>query len=239
MKRPLIGVTPDVHTLDSGATDFALREAYADALLTLGAVPLLLYPTETDGLSDTLPLLDGLLFTGGADVDPATYGTEKSPLCGKTVPRRDAFERELLSRFLPTGKPILGICRGMQILNALHGGTLYQDIPTECTLTSLHCSSTGTPAFHGVSVTEGTPLSALFPEKTAYVNSFHHQAVQKLATALRPMALSDDGVLEALYAPHHPFLWAVQWHPERIFRENELSRRLLSAFIEAARHSSP
>jgi putative glutamine amidotransferase len=238
MKRPLIGVTPDIHVPEFGATDFSLREAYADALLTLGATPVLLFPTETDGLTDVLPLLDGVLFTGGVDVDPATYGAERSPLCGKTVPRRDAFERELFSRFFPTGKPILGICRGMQILNALRGGTLYQDIPTECALTSLHCSSVESPAFHGVSVLEGTPLSALFPEGGARVNSFHHQAVRSLSPAFLPMALSDDGVLEALYDPRHPFLWAVQWHPERIFREEPLSRRILAAFIEAARHST-
>ena len=127
----------------------------------------------------------------------------------------------------------------MQILNALHGGTLYQDIPTECALTSLHCSSTNDPAFHGLSVLPDTPLSLLLPDGEARVNSFHHQAVKKLAPALRPMALSDDGVLEALYDPRHPFLWAVQWHPERIFRENELSRRLLSAFLSAARRPAP
>jgi putative glutamine amidotransferase len=126
----------------------------------------------------------------------------------------------------------------MQILNALRGGTLYQDIPTECALTSLHCSSVESPAFHGVSVLEGTPLSALCPEGEARVNSFHHQAVRSLSPAFLPMALSDDGVLEALYDPRHPFLWAVQWHPERIFREEPLSRLVLASFIEAARHST-
>ena len=105
MKRPLIGVTPDIHALDSGATDFALREAYADALLTLGAIPILLFPTEADGLSEPLPLLDGLLFTGGADVDPATYGAERSPYAARPSPAGTPLNGSFSPAFFPRGSP--------------------------------------------------------------------------------------------------------------------------------------
>ena len=235
MKHPIIGLTPDIYQRENGATDLSVREAYVDALTALGGIPLLLFPT--DALDETLPLLDGLLMTGGADVDPASYNAERSPLCGTTVPRRDAFEKELFSRFFPTKKPILGICRGMQMLNICLGGTLYQDIPTECRLSCSHLSQTDAPAFHGITAVSDSPLAALLPEGNAEVNSFHHQAVRTLAPNLSPMAYSTDGILEAVHAPHHPFLWAVQWHPERIFRESVLSRRILSAFLAAA--SSP
>ena len=238
MERLLIGVTPDIYKKENGATDFAVREAYIDAVCAFGGAPILLYPTDPSALDGILPLLDGLLFTGGADVAPSSYGAERSPLCGTTVLRRDAFEKELFSRFYPTKKPILGICRGMQMLNVCLGGTLYQDIPTECRLSCSHLSQTDAPAFHGITAVSDSPLAALLHEGNAEVNSFHHQAVRTLAPDLSPMAYSTDGILEAVHAPHRPFLWGVQWHPERIFRENALSHRILSAFLAAARHSS-
>ena len=168
---------------------------------------------------------------GGPDIEPWRYGQEVLPECGPQNIQRDAMEWKLLTAALKADKPVLGVCRGIQVLNVLLGGTLYQDIPSQYK-TEL-CHSMPEPPYnrnvHSLQVVEGTPLAALSPVDG--VNSRHHQAVLDLAPGLEIMAYSSDGIIEAARMPEKRFVWAVQWHPEAFWEEEgihlELFRKLV------------
>ena len=167
-------------------------------------------------LHDLVRHLDGLVLQGGVDVDPASYGAP--PWCGEgaeTDPIRDAYELELLAGDIAAGKPVLGICRGIQFLNVHLGGTLYQDLPTEHPSGVNHHQQHPYDApVHAVTLTPGSPLQQLLGQQTLAVNSLHHQAIRALAPGLAAMAVSEDGLVEAVCLPEKKFVWAVQWHPE-------------------------
>lgn len=152
-----------------------------------------------------------------------------------SCPQRDRMEGAVLSYVMESGKPALGICRGHQFINAALGGTLYEDLPLQHPSTADHNMK---PPYdrvaHKVTVLERTPLAGLLGSGELGVNSSHHQAVRETAPCLRPMAVSEDGLVEAVFHPDHPFLWGVQWHPEFFFRRDEASRKILRAFTEAA-----
>ena len=200
-----------------------------------GAIPVIL-PLAADGadIARLADLCDGFLFTGGQDVAPQLYGEATKPTCGELCPARDALERELLNRALERDKPILGICRGLQFLNAALGGTLYQDLPTE------HPSEIGhsmkppyDQAAHMVRILPDTPLAALLQKPELGVNSYHHQAVKTMAPGFVEMACSEDDLIEAVYLPSRTFVWGVQWHPEMSLHADEVSRKIFEAFVGA------
>ena len=147
---------------------------------------------------------------------------------------RDAMERRILAYALAEDKPVLGICRGIQFINAALGGTLYQDLPSQHPSDTVHRQP---PPYerpvHNVAVCADTPLHRCLGVSALPVNSLHHQAVKDLAPGLEPMAAAPDGVIEALYRPGSRFLWAVQWHPEYSFRAEEASRKIFRAFVAA------
>ena len=177
---------------------------------------------------------DGLLIPGGDDVDPALYGQTKTELCGNQNPLRDRLDPALLNAFLPTGKPILGVCRGMQMLNVHLGGTLHQDIKALQTLCHQQLKARH-KGVHAVSVTEGTLLHRIVGCSTLQVNTIHHQAADRLADGLTVCARSDDGFAEAAVLEGHPFCLAVQWHPEFMYGTDPLQKKLIDAFITACR----
>ena len=178
-------------------------------------------------------LCDGLLLTGGQDIDPKLYGEQPIPACGKPCHTRDALEDALLSMALSTEKPVLGICRGIQLMNVALGGTLWQDIPSQVQGAAGHETGASGATHHPVRVRVGSPLWNLIEKNTIDVVSYHHQGVRELAPGLQPMALSPDGLVEALWHPDQRFLWAVQWHPEFAWKVSPEARAIFRAFVEA------
>ena len=231
MKRPLIGIVPLV---DAQRESYWMLPGYMRGVEQAGGLPIMLPLTDDDAalrqLADTC---DGFLLTGGQDVSPALYGAAPAPACGETCPARDAMETKLLALALEQDKPVLGICRGIQFLNVYLGGTLYQDLPTEHPSAAEHHQK---PPYdvpvHSVTLTAGSPLWALLGKDTLAVNSLH-QAIKTLAPGLAAMAVSEDGLTEAVCLPDKRFVWAVQWHPEFSFPVNADSRKIFAAFVGA------
>lgn len=234
MKKPIIGVTP---LFDRERDSYWMLPGYLEGLEQAGAIPIVLpLPEDLDDLPQLVSLCDGLLFTGGQDVSPALYGETPKPTCGEICPARDRMEQVLLHLALERDLPVLGICRGIQFLNAVLGGTLYQDLPTEHpSQTQHHMTPPYDRAMHTVTIQPGTPLVELLGTEHIGVNSYHHQAVKTLAPCLTEMAWSEDGLIEAVCLPEKRFVWAVQWHPEFSFRVNEDSRKIFGAFVAAAK----
>ena len=172
---------------------------------------------------------DGLLLPGGGDIDPKFYGQERIPACGEPNVLRDTAEPLLLRAFLAADKPVLGICRGIQVMNAVLGGDLYQDIkPFE------HLPHNGHGAkVHTVTVRRGTLLSRILGQDTVLVNSQHHQAVDQVAPGFTLAALSEDGIVEAIEKPDARFCLGVQWHPEWLSDADPAMQGLFDAFVNA------
>lgn len=231
MKKPLIGLTP---SMDSERHTMHTRLHYPQAVEAAGGVPLLLPPLTPDTVREAARVCDGLLFTGGVDVHPSHYGEEMLTACGEVCPPRDEMEFLLLRLALERDLPVLGICRGIQLINVGLGGTLWQDLPLQ-TGSSL-CHSQRPPftmTVHTVRVEETSPLFPLLQTRDYAVNSTHHQAVRACAPSLRAAARSSDGIVEALWRPESRFLLAVQWHPEFRFETDKGAAALFSALVQA------
>ena len=296
MKKPVIGIIP---LIDYARESYWMLPGYMNGLIEAGAAPLMLPLTEDqEMLEQLLGLCDGLLLTGGQDVSPVLYGEKEKKWCGECSPERDRMELVLLDLALQQDMPVLGICRGLQFLNAALGGTLYQDLKTERGVDSEHQVLNppyNTPA-HQVYIKRDSPLwnllegsegvTMLAPgenpqdpyvpvtvtkknssaaenaadgaaenaaaagnkgaavaagnkaeERLAMaigVNSLHHQGIRDLAPCLERMAWAEDGLTEAIRHPGKSFVWAVQWHPEFLYKVDENSRRIFRAFTGAA-----
>lgn len=231
MKR-VIGLIPLV---DDGRDSLWMLPGYMEGVAQAGGLPLMLPLTAEDAALDQLcALCDGFLLTGGHDVSPALYGEQALPKCGDTSPQRDAMELGVLRRAMAHDKPVLGICRGIQFINAALGGTLWQDLPSQRPSAVCHRQKPpyDAPA-HTVGVLPDTPLYRLLKTDTLAVNSYHHQAIRDLAAPLEAMALSPDGLIEAVRHPGQRFLWAVQWHPEFAYRSDPAARAVFRAFVSA------
>ncbi|MBQ8431363.1 MAG: gamma-glutamyl-gamma-aminobutyrate hydrolase family protein [Clostridia bacterium] len=229
--KPIIGILGEIDSEKSTR----ILISYVNAIECSGGFPLLLpYVTEASTRDRFVELCDGFLFTGGEDIDPKYYGETPKATCGAIQPLRDELEFGVLERVLPTGKPIMAICRGAQLVNVALGGTLYQDLPSERPGPISHKQTE--PRFapsHEVQILENTPLYALISSKRMTANSFHHQAVKALGADLEPMALADDGVVEAFCLRGARYLRAYQWHPERLFEIDACNRSLFGDFIIA------
>ncbi len=182
-----------------------------------------------------LQTCQGLVVTGGADVYPSLYGREKDATrCGPFDRKRDGVEMSLLKAALEKKMPIFAICRGAQILNVLQGGSLIIDIPSDYPTTVQHTLQNPEGARHDILIEKKSMLFKLMNTESCLVNSYHHQAVDKLAPVFVPMAKAKDGIIEAYTwkeAAGKSFLIAVQWHPERLVKENNLSKRLAELFL--------
>ncbi len=236
--HPLIGVSGSVDTQE---TRHYLLSCYADALLAVGAVPVLLMPgMEGEMLEQCLQRLDGIFLSGGNDVSPEVYGCEPIEALGEVNPIRDQLELRAVRWAYEKRMPVLGICRGVQVMNAAMGGTLWQDLPSQyrtedgrLPIAHLQKRRDIYPS-HTLSVEKDSFLYRLVGEETLRVNSMHHQAVRDAAPGLRITAWAEDGVPEALEDPRHPFFLGVQWHPERYFAREKDALALFAAFAEAA-----
>ena len=231
--KPLIGLTPSV---SDNHKQIVLNRDYAEAVRRCGALPVLLPLAVDDYTLDGLfNRLDGIVFTGGADLEPATYGMEKLPVCGETEPQRDEMEIYLIRRCLLTGLPFLAICRGFEVMNAALGGTLYQDIATQRPGSVKHpCYDTPADKVHAVSFVQGTRLTMIEDMPVTRVNSRHHQGVCEVGKGLTVSAYAEDGLIEGIELPEHPFAVGVQWHPETLSSFTPEAQRLFDALTAAA-----
>lgn len=229
--KPIIGILAEVN--DELTT--AVKNTYIRAITVSGGAPVLLPYTDNDEAIDRfIDICDGFMFTGGADIDPSRYGEKQSPFCGSVRPYRDELDFKAFHKAMSTGKPILAICRGLQLVTAALGGTLYQDINTEVDTDMIHRQTE--PVYspsHGVNVLSDTPLFDLVGKDRIKANSFHHQAIKKLGNGCKIMATADDGIIEAIYLDGNRYLRAYQWHPERLCDSDESNRRIFDDFISA------
>lgn len=184
--------------------------------------------------SDEALSCDGILFTGGSDITPSFYGENKDKKCGKTNLKRDTLEKEIFHIFYETGKPIFGICRGMQFINVCLGGSVYQDI-SEIQKENHKSSVMLFNNYHDVKIKKDSLLFSVFEKEKVTVNSTHHQAVRNLGENLKATAESCNGFCEAYESTVHPFCAGVQWHPEHIFRKNEQQRKLIQLFVNTCK----
>jgi putative glutamine amidotransferase len=201
-------------------------------------IPVNLWRLPVDSAILALEGCSGLLLTGGEDIVPARYGKAGDTACEETDPARDTVEFLLLKRALETGMPVLGICRGGQLINVALGGTLYVDIPRDVGTSVAHRCEDYTTCFHSVSVLPGTMMFKITGSARDTVTTNHHQAVEKIAPALRPNAVSDDGLVEGIEWKEpqgKSFLIGVHWHPERMEKDNPLSGKIAGTFIHECR----
>lgn len=232
--KPVIGLIP---LYDDDKDSYWMLPGYMQALETVGALPIMLPLTDDeDELKQAFDMCDGILFTGGHDVGTRVYGEEAKSTCGIPCELRDKMEGYLLDRAITVDKPFLGICRGIQFINAYLGGSLYQDIPTEYdSSTEHHMEKPYDRSVHDVNVVEGTLLADIIGAGRHGVNSYHHQAVKELAEGLQIMAVSEDGLVEAVAVEKASFGIGVQWHPEFSYRVSEDSMKLVQAFVNACK----
>ena len=233
MTTPLIGITTYRATNNAGNPILALGENYVKSVAQAGGIPVLL-PLELpeDQLDSLLSRLDGALFSGGGDIDPALYGMESAPEVKGVSPERDRTEIRMLKAAVSRGLPFLGICRGLQVINVALGGTLYTDIAAQRPNALKHDYYPDYPRDlrpHTVTIQPGSRLHATLGLTETPVNSLHHQGIRDLAEPLRPVAFAPDGLVEGIELPDHPFGLGVQWHPEWL-----TARALFRAFVEAA-----
>lgn len=231
--KPIIGLFPSV----DNEGDHSLKALYVEAIEQAGGVPLIIpYLADKSDISYFIEICDGFCFTGGIDIDPARYGEEIDPLCGEISASRDEMELAYMQPILKSQKPVIGICRGAQVINVALGGTLYQDIPSMLGESFPHRQTEALLEYsHGVNIEVGTPLFELLKTERIRANSFHHQSVKALGDGLRVMARADDGIIEAFYLEGHPYLMAYQWHPERLCARDRSAALIFESFIEAAK----
>ncbi len=240
MRKPVIGVIP---LFDEEKDSIWMLPGYMDGISEAEGIPFILpLKGSQDDFYQLDERIDGYLFTGGHDVSPSLYGEAKKKVCGTACKDREVIERIIYERALQEDKAVLGICRGIQIINVLEGGTLYQDLPTEYMQNGFngkpiehHMTPPYDRTVHQVILEKESPLFSLFEkEKQVAVNSYHHQAIKDLGKKLKAMAVSEDGLIEAIYRPDKKFIWAVQWHPEFIYKKEENARKIFKKFVEAS-----
>lgn len=241
--RPLIGIPcANVQRVGSSMPVFAGNPSYIRALEAAGAIPVLI-PLYADVtlLDDLHGRLDGILLTGGGDVDPLHYAESAHPRTEAPDAARDHIELAITRDALRQDIPILGICRGMQLFNVARNGTLIQDIPSQLPGALHHDpgGDRGALAMHDITIEPDSQLARIFRATSHNVNSYHHQAVARPGEGVRVVARAADGVAEAIELADHAFAVAVQFHPERLFEHDACMANLFGAFVAACASDRP
>ncbi len=229
--RPVIGITSR-YTIDK--KHYNLPDAYTKAVQRNGGTPVILPPLFDIDQDQLLGLVDGILFTGGPDVDPILYGEEPLPKQGGIDPLRDEVEISMAKKALKGEKPVLGICRGLQVLNVAAGGTLIQDIGSQIDKPLKHRQSAQTYyGTHHVTLDEGSRAREIFGMDKILPNSFHHQACKDPAPGFKVTGRAPDGVIEVLEIDNPVWMMCVQWHPEHM--DDPVMNKLFKSFIDACK----
>jgi putative glutamine amidotransferase len=230
-QNPLIGLT----TYGRGADNrYTLPADYIDAVRRAGGVPLLIAPGESR-VEAILDVIDALVLSGGGDIDPSRYDGKRHDTNYSIDQERDTLELELARRVIDSRIPTLGICRGAQILNVVQGGKLIEHIPDEVGVKVLHRAPPREPVTHGVKLKAGSRLAQILGRDQFDATSWHHQALRGAAAGFDAVAHAPDGTIEAIEMPSHPWMIAVQWHPELSAASDPLQQKLFDALVEAAR----
>ena len=236
MPRPLIGITAEYATVpihDAQMPSHLSNRFYVRALVKAGAAPVVIPigdGADTESVRDLLDRLDGLLISGGIDIDPASYGRQREPATGESQPERDAYEFAVVREAVERNRPTLAICRGIQTLNVALGGTLVQDLPEHSR------NELWNQTAHRVVIEGGSRLERVVGEPVLDVNSLHHQAVEETGEGVRVVARADDGTIEAIEIEGAPDVLGVQWHPEMI-RHRPPHLALFLNLVESARRA--
>ncbi len=240
-RRPLIGIPSGSYELPGtpGRPLYRFNGNYTHALAAAGAAPIAIpLDLPEEALRAIFERLDGLCLAGGDDVDPEFYSEARHPSLGRVDLARDATELALARWALASRLPILGICRGIQLLNVAAGGSLYQDIAAQVPGALKHdyhpANSPWERPTHSTSLAEGSRLAEICGRRELRTNSFHHQAVKQVAPGFDAVAWAEDGIVEGIEASDQPFALGVQWHPEGMYDTDEYSRRLFAAFLAGA-----
>ena len=244
--RPVIGLTTQtLHAIDGIPpglpASWVMNQRYFQAAVNAGAVPWMIPLLDSDPatLRAIYERLDGILLPGGVDLDPAAFGEQRLPCCGNVDPARDRVELLLTRWAVEDGKPVLGLCRGLQVINVALGGTLYQDLATQLPQAIKH-DYFPTHGYdrdylaHEVALTGGTRLRTALGRPVVGVNSMHHQGIKALGGRLVSTATAPDGLIEAVEGEGAAFLIGVQWHPEVFEPADRGTQHLFHEFIEAA-----
>ena len=240
MSKPIIGITSGV-IVDEGGMFPGYRRVYANedyisSVVQNGGVPLIIpLNTSLAVIEQQVAMIDGLILTGGNDITPLKYNQEPEQKLGDLFPERDRFESEVLKLAKAKTVPILGICRGAQLINVCHGGNLYQDLSYRSEKTLKHWQShSAAQVTHSIELVEGSKLKSIIGSEDILVNSFHHQVMNKVAEEFKVSAIEKDGVVEAIESKTYPFLMGVQWHPEMLHKSVSSMNLIFKALIRQA-----
>jgi putative glutamine amidotransferase len=237
LQKPVIGLSGNLLDASEYLPNLYrsyVDEYYVEAVAKSGGIPIIIpINDDLDVIDGQVAVIDGLILTGGADVNPTLYGEKPYSALGNLMPRRDEFDKILLEGAIDKKIPVLGICRGHQFINVLNGGTLYQDIPSMTSSVVKHRVPSNEIGAHAIHVKKDTWLHKILGDN-AVVNSFHHQAIKKLAPGSVISATTKDGMIESVERINGDgtFCIGIQWHPERMFKKNESMRKLLKEFIK-------
>jgi putative glutamine amidotransferase len=234
MDAPIVGITG--YPRDERGR-FSLPAEYVAAVRRAGGIPVIVAPGETRA-NELLEVLDALILAGGGDVDPMLYGGRAHPAIYGVDRERDESEIALAREVRERGTPALAICRGSQVLNVALGGTLIEHLPDEVGERVAHRGSgAGTRAMHAVEIEPGSGLARTLGSQHVEASSSHHQGIRRVARELSVVARAEDGAIEGVELPRHPFLLGVQWHPEHTAGDDPAQQRLFDDLVEAARRT--
>lgn len=240
--KPLIGITTSIESRDNGREFSVLNNTYKEAILKAGGIPLLIPVNSSEYAKEVIQYLDGILLSGGEDVHPLFYGEPPLTKLQTLSPERDRWELELFKQAMKKNIPLLGICRGSQIINVALGGTLYQDIDSQLPGVNGHHPTgiKGDEIYHNIDIDLGSELYKIFIVEKLGINSFHHQGIKKLADNLKISSFSEDGIIESYeYAKmESQYIVGVQWHPEGMIGKHKEFLKLFENFVERCKKNT-